>query len=467
MKSTTKALIAVAVAVLFAAGLIVWQVKARRAAAVNITAEDMKMLVEDQPPQLRARLATSEDERKKFAQDLRRLFALAEEARASGIADKPDNRRQLELMNSLILAQMYLQKQQEANPNVSPLTAIPPDEVQAFLKEPGQDKKFEAFVEDAKTMGFRMPPQMTDELRQQMQQQWAQVFIAERKAKQAGLDKERRTQLQVMFQEARMLVEKYAEDQLVPRAKATDAEINDYLTKHPKMTPEQARAKADDVLKKIRAGGDFAALAKENSDDSSKEQGGELGWFGHGQMVKPFEDAAFTLKPGETSDVVETDYGFHIIQVEEKRDGPAGADGKPVEQVRARHILIAVDKPKPAAPFPADKPEADQDKMKARATVEQEKQKKIVEEIVARSHVTVAENYEVTPPPPEPAQPSMGEPPTQGGASDDLEQPGGAGGAHPSTPSSQANPNGKAPSGAQPAKPGGVGAKAGAARPKP
>jgi parvulin-like peptidyl-prolyl isomerase len=466
LKSTTKALIAAAVAVLFAAGLIVWQVKAHRAAAINLTAEDMSRLVEDQPPQLRARLATSEDERKKFAQDLRRLFALAEEARASGIADKPENKRQLELMHSLILAQMYIQQQQKNDPNVSPTTVIPPAEVEAFLKEPGQDKKFEAFIEDAKGMGFRMPPQLTDEIKTQMQQQWAQVFLAERKAKAAGLDKDRATQLQTMFQEARMLVEKYAEEQLVPRAKATDAEINEYLAKHPKLTPEQARAKADDVLKKIRGGGDFAALAKENSDDSSKEQGGELGWFGKGQMVKPFEDAAFSLKPGETSDVVETDYGFHIIQVEERREAPAGAapaggapDAKPEEQVRARHILIAVDKPKGPAPFPAGQPEADQDRLKAKATVEQEKQKKLVEEIVNRSHVTVAENYEVKMPPAPPQMP-MGDP-TQGGGAppDDVDQPG----AGEEPPPAQANPNGKA----QPAKPGSNGANAKGARPKP
>jgi len=83
---------------------------------------------------------------------------------------------------------------------------------------------------------------------------------------------------------------------------------------------EQARQKANELLDKIRQGADFAELARNNSDDpGSAKQGGELGWFGRRQMVKEFTDAAFALKPGEVSGVVETLFGFHIIKVEDKR----------------------------------------------------------------------------------------------------------------------------------------------------
>jgi peptidyl-prolyl cis-trans isomerase C len=82
----------------------------------------------------------------------------------------------------------------------------------------------------------------------------------------------------------------------------------------------QARAKAEQVLKDVKAGKDFATLAKENSQDpGSAPNGGDLGFFQPGQMVGPFNEAAFSLAPGAVSDIVETEFGFHIIKVAEKQ----------------------------------------------------------------------------------------------------------------------------------------------------
>jgi parvulin-like peptidyl-prolyl isomerase len=81
----------------------------------------------------------------------------------------------------------------------------------------------------------------------------------------------------------------------------------------------EALALITEIKQKLDAGEDFATLAQQYSEDTgSAANGGELGWFGRGQMVPEFEDAAFALQPGQVSDPVQTQYGYHLIQVEER-----------------------------------------------------------------------------------------------------------------------------------------------------
>lgn len=97
-------------------------------------------------------------------------------------------------------------------------------------------------------------------------------------------------------------------------------------------TKKKARAEIDDILKQLKGGADFAELAKKHSKDGSAAQGGDLNFFAKGQMVPAFDQVAFSLKPGEMSDVVTTPFGYHIIKVTERR----AASTAPFEQVSAR-----------------------------------------------------------------------------------------------------------------------------------
>jgi peptidyl-prolyl cis-trans isomerase C len=122
----------------------------------------------------------------------------------------------------------------------------------------------------------------------------------------------------------------------------TDADVKARYDKEVAALPKQEEVharhilvktedEAKDVIKQLDAGKDFAELAKEKSTDPNKDDGGDLGYFTRGRMVKEFEDAAFSLEKGTYSKTpVKTDFGYHVIKVEDKRDAPP----PPFEQVQ-------------------------------------------------------------------------------------------------------------------------------------
>jgi len=124
-----------------------------------------------------------------------------------------------------------------------------------------------------------------------------------------------------------------------------EKKISEQYTKdHPADTnaDDAVRTQALEILQKIKDGADFAEMAKQYGSDGTKDQGGDLGWFSRGQMVPEFEDATFSLKKGQLdSDLVKTQYGYHILQVTDTRTTKDDT-GEDVQEVKARHILFPV-----------------------------------------------------------------------------------------------------------------------------
>jgi peptidyl-prolyl cis-trans isomerase C len=137
-------------------------------------------------------------------------------------------------------------------------------------------------------------------------------------------------------------LKKLIDDEVAPGVKLSDIEIRAFYDNNPEAFKQPERVKASHIFNKVdptadasqkaeakkkidlvqaklRKGEDFGALAKEYSEGPSGPEGGDLGYFTRGQMVKPFEDAAFAMKPGEVSGVVETKFGYHLIKVTDKK----------------------------------------------------------------------------------------------------------------------------------------------------
>ena len=425
MKATTKALIAALVAVAASVGLIIWQAKHGKAhaALTSLTPDDMSLIAESLSPTDRMKLASSPEERKKLAEDIKQILAVAAEARAKGVADRPEVKRQLDAMKMLVVAQMFVKKQRDAN--AKPEDYRPKqEEIEAYLKDPKNVQLADTYLEDLKKMGMVPEEQpITDQIKEQFRQQWAPMAILAQKGRAAGVESDRATQLQIQFQQAVALSRIYS-NELAKKLEPTEQEIQAYYAAHPELDPKTARQKAEDLLRRARAGEDFEKLARENSEEpGAKESGGDLGWFGRGRMVKSFEEAAFSLRDNEISEIVESQFGFHIIQVLGRRTGKAEADpmhggadkeGQPEEQIHARHILIKTggQSQNPFAP-----PKSARDT--AREAILEEKTKREVEEIAKRTNVKIPEDFPVkapeTPQLPMGASPHGGVPAPRGG----------------------------------------------------
>lgn len=191
---------------------------------------------------------------------------------------------------------------------------------------------------------FKKMVQTNPQYKQGIIDRWLQVSLLAQEAKAKKLDTNKAVSEKISDLVNTVLAQEYVNKYVFTKIKVSDEEMKSFFNKHksdyqePEMLkarhilvkvaqdaePEAAKkaeAKILSLKQKIDSGEDFARVAKNSSEDSgTKENGGDLGFFSRGQMVPEFEKAAFSLNNGQVSDIVKTQYGYHLIKAEERKD---------------------------------------------------------------------------------------------------------------------------------------------------
>ncbi len=402
------------------AGLVVWKNKVgghTSAASFNsISKAEIEMLLADvakSNPAILKRLNEDPEMKKNQLENLKQLLAFASQAQRDNLGTDVTGKQELDNIKSEIIAVNY---DREINKDKGPMPAfgfISEDQVKAYWENQNpvdgrtHEQEFNDFlnakIEVMKQGNPEMNREITEEEKTQARDVFAKIRIykAEYEAKLAAGELDKvfidKVNLQIKLQQAQFLARLYSE-KIADKMKVTDEEIAAYIASKPEIDPAQKRAKAQGILDRAKAGEDFAALANEFTEDPGNKgpdgvaQGGIYKDVPKGRMVAPFEAAAIALEPGQVSpELVETDFGFHIIKLERKLEKKGGATD---ETYDARHILISTAVKDPTNPMGRDTPV----KEFAKAELEKEKEKKLLDEIVASNNIQVPADFDVPQP---------------------------------------------------------------------
>ena len=415
------------------AGLVVWKNKVGGHAATSfnsISQSEVELLLADVAkvnPMVLKRFAEEPELKKQQLENLKQLLAFASQAQKEGLANEPNNRQELENIKSEVVAVNYDKEINKDKGPMPPFGFIGEDQVKQFWGEGTQPEQgFFASLKDKIGLGARnheldfqkfldtkvallkeSNPQMKDreiseEEKTQAREFFAKIEIYEKEyddklaAGQISQELQDKVNLQVKLQQAQFLARLYS-DKLAEKVKVTDEDIAKYIAEHPELDVTAKKTKAEEILNRAKAGEDFAALANEfsedpgNKDPKGEPQGGIYTNVTKGKMVPPFEQAALALEPGQVApNLVETDYGYHIIKLERKGESK-GPDGQPTETYDVRHILITTGVKDPEAPGGREVPV----KVYVRQKLETEKEKQVIDEIVASNNISVPEDFTV------------------------------------------------------------------------
>lgn len=423
-------------------GLVIWKKKVGNQGEVSfnsISNDEIQMLLSDvakSDPLILKDLAEHPEKRKDQLNNLKQLLAFASQAQKEGLADQEENKLELQNIRDALIAVNY---DQFINKDKGPMPRfgfISEDQVKQFWgeddKAPAEkswlekiglggtaegrkhEAQFDEFLKTKLSLLKKDNPQMADQEITDAQKQQAKDYFAkiqiyrkqfedDSKKKRENADDQKKwddfvkkVNLQVKLQQAQFLARAYSE-KLVDKTKVTDEEVAKYISEHPEFDTAAKKQKAQEILDKAKAGEDFATLANQYSEDPGNKnakgepQGGLYKDVQKGRMVPAFEQAALALEPGQIApNLVESDFGYHIIKLEKKGE-TKDAQGNAVPTYDVRHILISTTYQDPNNPNARPMPIKDF----VRNKLEQEKEKKVIDDIVASNHISVPDDFTV------------------------------------------------------------------------
>ncbi|MEZ5306478.1 MAG: peptidylprolyl isomerase [Pyrinomonadaceae bacterium] len=373
-----------------------------------VSKEEISLFVSNMNPMQRKQLSENPEQRKVLLDEVRRLFAVANEGVREGIASDKSIRDELNSIEMTVYAGAYEEKLMEGkSPEEQQKDPISPERIKQFWSNPANNKAFEEFLNSkiAAAKAAQQIPEdfkLSDDQRESAKTDFARMNLsyADAKAKFASIssmppaeaekwkEMEALAKFRVKIEKAQLVASQYASKVLTKKLEVTPADVDAYMKAHPELADTGKKKQAAmEVVKKLEAGDDFAKLAGEFSEDpGSKDKGGLYENVKPGSMDPAFEKAALALEPGQfTKEPVETKFGYHIIKLENRRNGKDGLE------YDVRHILIGTQIADPENPLAPPMPAKDF----VEGKLKEEKQKKLLDEIVARNPVNLPSDFEV------------------------------------------------------------------------
>lgn len=353
MKSFTKLMLAVALA----ASMITTQSCAFffKSEFVELKAEELTALVDSLPDNQKRQLAQNKVMRDQFIAQFKTLLSLAQAAEADGLHKTEEFDQKMAFTTDQTLAGEFNRRNPDA--------MVTKEESDAYFN--AHKNQFDSFFASI-TRNAKQAPSDND--KEMLREQWAQIEVLAEKARQAGIEKEAGVKVQLKLGKANLLANAYSKS-VSDKMKMTPEEKKRYVSEHPEADVDKIKEKAEALLARVNGGEDFATIAKEFNEDNTRATGGEMPWFdkegnvdGTPTIDEPYVTAAFALEKSGVSQIVKTRVGFHLIKLDDKRIYDPSKDPKPAatpavqpnaqptpsptpqgpqEQVRTRHIFLS------------------------------------------------------------------------------------------------------------------------------